>query len=217
MNCREIDMSADPRGAHFAYFCSLASPAAGLTVPVDVNDLRKNLHGRSFFLAFLWCVQHAANAVPELRRRIKDGRVWEFDHCPTSCTVMKEDGTYAYCHLDADGDFDAFHAHGLQALREAKERGTIDEIAEDALPCYFVSCVPWLSYTQAVNPWGGGEDSNPRITWGKYESRDGRTTLPLTLMIHHGLADGLHIARFYERLQQELENLSQFLQKYSKI
>ena len=217
MNCREIDMSADPRGAHFAYFCSLASPAAGLTVPVDVTDLRKNLHGRSFFLAFLWCVQHAANAVPELRRRIKDGRVWEFDHCPTSCTVMKEDGTYVYCHLDADGDFDAFHAHGLQALRETKERGTIDESAEDALPCYFVSCVPWLSYTQAVNPWGGGEDSNPRITWGKYESRDGRTTLPLTLMIHHGLADGLHIARFYERLQQELENLSQFLQKYSKI
>lgn len=217
MNCREIDMSADPRGAHFAYFCSLASPAAGLTVPVDVTELVKHLRGRSFFLSFLWCVQRAANAVPELRRRIKNGRVLEFDHCPTSCTVMKADGTYAYCHLDADGDFDAFYARGLQALHHTKACGTIAESAEEALPCYFVSCLPWLSYTQIVNPWGGGEDSNPRITWGKYETKDGRTALPLSILVHHGLADGLHIARFYDRLQQELDELSQFLQKYSNI
>ena len=217
MNYREVDMTRDPRGGHFAYFCSLASPAAGLTVPVDVTDLRKNLHGRSFFLAFLWCVQRAANAVPELRRRISEGKVLEFDTCPVSCTVMKDDGTYAYCHLDADSDFAAFHARGLQAIRAAKDHGTIDESAGDALPCYFISCIPWLSYTQIVNPWGGGEDSNPRITWGKYEEKDGRTTLPLSILVHHGLADGLHIARFYDCLQQELAQLSQFLGKYRTI
>jgi len=217
MTYREVDMTRDPRGGHFAYFCSLASPAAGLTAPVDVTDLRKNLGERSFFLSFLWCVQRAANAVPELRRRISAGKVLEFDECPVSCTVMKGDGTYAYCHLDAGMDFEDFHARGLQAMREAKEHGTIDESAGDALPCYFISCVPWLSYTQAVNPWGGGEDSNPRITWGRYERRDGRTTLPVTLMVHHGLADGLHIARFYDCLQQELAQLSQFLGKYRTI
>ena len=217
MTYREIDMALDPRGAHFAYFCSLASPAAGLTVPVDVTDLMKHLHGRSFFLSFLWCVQRAANSVPELRRRIRDGRVLEFDACPASCTVMKADGTYAYCHIEPAEDFDAFHAHGLQALQDARERGTIAESAEEALPYYFVSCLPWLSYTQIVNPWGGGEDSNPRITWGKYEQKDGRTTLPLSLLVHHGLADGLHIARFYERLQQELADLSRFLQQYRNI
>ena len=217
MTYREIDMNSDSRGAHFTYFCSLANPAAGLTVPVEVTGLVKNLRGHSFFLSFLWCVQRAANAVPELRRRISNGRVLEFDACPVSCTVMKDDGTYAYCHMDADSDFETFHACGLQALRKAKESGTIDETAGDALPCYFVSCVPWLSYTQVLNPWGGGEDSNPRITWGKYEERDGRITLPLSLMVHHGLADGLHITRFYECLQQELAELSRFLQKYSKI
>lgn len=217
MTFREIDMSLDPRGAHFAYFCSLASPAAGLTASVDVTQLKRHLCGRSFFLSFLWCVQRAANAVPELRRRIKDGRVLEFDACPVSCTVMKNDGTYAYCHLDAGMDYETFHTNGLEALRQAKERGTIDESAGDALPCYFISCLPWLSYTQIVNPWGGGEDSNPRITWGKDEEKDGRITLPLSILVHHGLADGLHIARFYERLQQELEDLSQFLRKFSNI
>ena len=217
MTFREVDMTNDPRGAHFAYFCSLASPAAGLTAPVDVTDLLRQLRGRSFFLSFLWCVQRAANAVPELRRRISAGKVLEFDACPASCTVMKLDGTYAYCHLDAGMDYETFLTVGVEALRVAKEGGTIDETAGDALPCYFISCVPWLSYTQIVNPWGGGEDSNPRITWGKYEQKDGRTTLPLSILVHHGLADGLHIARFYERLQQEVAELSQFLSKYSNI
>ena len=66
MTYREVDMTRDPRGGHFAYFCSLASPAAGLTVPVDITDLHKNLGDRSFFISFLWCVQRAANAVPEI-------------------------------------------------------------------------------------------------------------------------------------------------------
>ena len=48
MNCREIDMTSDPRGAHFAYFCSLASPAAGLTVPVDVTDRVNAITGIAF-------------------------------------------------------------------------------------------------------------------------------------------------------------------------
>ena len=213
MTYREIDMASDPRGAHFAYFCSLANPAAGLTAPVDVTDLKRNLGKHSFFLSVLWCVLRAANSVPELRRRIRDGRVLEYDACPASCTVMKDDGTYAYCNLEAGGEFETFHATGLAAMRVAKESGHIEESTDDALPFYFVSCLPWISYTHVVNPHGGGEDSNPRITWGKYEEKDGRITLPLTLLVHHGLADGLHIARFYERLQRELADLSQFLSK----
>lgn len=214
---REVDMTRDVRGAHFAYFCSLANPAAGLTVSVDVTTLCQHLADRSFFLSFLWCVQRAANAVPELRRRIKDGQVIEFDACPVSCTVLKKNGSYAYCHLDAGMDYETFLVCGTAAIEAARGRGTIDEGADDALPCYFVSTVPWLSYTQIVNPWGGGEDSNPRITWGKYETKDGVTTLPVSLLVHHGLADGLHIARFYDQLQRELARLSRELSKYSKI
>ena len=51
--------------------------------------------------------------------------------------------------------------------------------------------------------------SDPRSNWGKYVTRDGRTTLPVTLTVHHALADGLHISRFYENLDRELAALAE--------
>ena len=47
-------------------------------------------------------------------------------------------------------------------------------------------------------------DSNPRIGWGKYVTVNGRTTLPVSLFVNHALADGLHIARFFQGLETEL-------------
>lgn len=51
--------------------------------------------------------------------------------------------------------------------------------------------------------------SYPRSNWGKYVTRDGRITLPVTLTVHHALADGLHISRFYENLGRELAELAE--------
>ena len=91
---KAIDMTKDPRGGQFEYFRSMTDPWAGITVPVDITELLVSLHGRPFFLSFLYAVMRAANAVPELRRRLlPDGQVVEYDHCDPSYTVMKPDGT----------------------------------------------------------------------------------------------------------------------------
>lgn len=51
----------------------------------------------------------------------------------------------------------------------------------------------------------GGDESNPRITWGKYEENArGRLTLPVTVLLHHALADGLHLWLFYQGLEREM-------------
>ena len=53
------------------------------------------------------------------------------------------------------------------------------------------------------------DDSNPRISWGKYITVNGRTTLPVSLFVNHALADGLHISRFFQNLENELAVLAQ--------
>lgn len=52
------------------------------------------------------------------------------------------------------------------------------------------------------------DDSNPRISWGKYITVNGRTTLPVSLFVNHALADGLHISRFFQNLETELAALA---------
>ena len=72
-----IDMEAYPRKSHFEYFNSLAYPYVGMTANVDVtNALRfAKEKGGSSFLAVLYLAVQAANAVPQLRQRIEDGRI----------------------------------------------------------------------------------------------------------------------------------------------
>lgn len=201
-----IDMASYPRREHFAYFKSMGYPYVGLTVTVDVTRFlaRIKAAGDPFFLSFLWCAAGAANAVPALRQRIDGDGIIEFERCPTSHTVAKPDGTYAYCALDCDKPFEAF----LPYAKEEQERaltGGIEEDAQDALSYFFVSTIPWVSYTALVQPTPSPADSNPRITWGRYFSQGEQALMPVSLLCHHALADGRHIADFYAALDKALE------------
>ncbi|MFQ6976050.1 MAG: CatA-like O-acetyltransferase [Oscillibacter sp.] len=130
---------------------TMTDPWAGITVPVDITDLLASLNGRPFFLSYLYAVMRAANAVPELRRRLlPDGQVVEYDHCDPSYTVMKPDGTgiYVYCLLEDDlSSYEKFVAEGKRRQRETLERGTLTEDG-DVLANFFVSRVPWLYFTR---------------------------------------------------------------------
>jgi chloramphenicol O-acetyltransferase len=47
-------------------------------------------------------------------------------------------------------------------------------------------------------------DSAPRITFGKITETHGRATMPVSIHVHHALADGMHVAQSVEQLEQYL-------------
>ena len=67
-----IDMEKDPRCGQFAYFRGMTFPFAGLTVEMDITDMMAARGERPFFLSMLYAVVRAANAVPQLRRRLAE-------------------------------------------------------------------------------------------------------------------------------------------------
>lgn len=203
-----IDMEKDPRCGQFAYFRGMTFPFAGLTVEMDITDMMAARDGRPFFLSMLYAAVRAANAVPQLRRRIlPDGRVAEYDWCAPSYTAMKSDGVYVYCNVEGALPYDEFVAQGQRRQREVLERGTLTEDG-DVLSYFFVSSLPWMHYSQLQHPAVSPDDSNPRISWGKYVTVNGRTTLPVSLFVNHALADGLHISRFFLNLEKELADMT---------
>ena len=188
----------------------------------------------SFYLMVLHAVALAADEVPEFRRRIDHGGIEvghepdererlladrpakpstglapgkagivEYDECPTSHIELKPDGTYAYCALRHHMPLKEFLQRAETARAAARENGSIEE-EDDVQSMYFVSTLPWLHYTQLIQPVACGEDANPRFSWGKYQQNDkGRVMMPMSVLVHHGLADGLHIARFYEAFDKQ--------------
>ena len=196
---RFFDLSNDPRRAQFDYFRTMASPYVSVTVPCDITLLRTAVKSRGlpFFLTLLHTAINAANDVPELRRRIKGERVAEYDRCLSSHTVALENGAYCYCTLDCAMPLDEFLPYAQAQVAQAVAAPEMDD-GEDLDELYFVSSLPWLSFTSLSLPVPNPPDSNVRITFGRFYAQDGKTLLPLNLTAHHALADGIHLARFYE-------------------
>lgn len=69
---------------------------------------------------------------------------------------------------------------------------------------FFVTTLPWISYSSLIQPVPMPADSHPRISWGKYFTQEGRVLLPLSVLCHHALVDGIHIAAFYQALDREI-------------
>jgi len=204
-----IDMDTYPRRAHFEYFRSMRSPYVGATVDVDVTALAARVKddGLPFFLSFLYVAATAANAVPELRMRIDGDAIAEYDACPSSYTVGLDDGTYCYCRLDTEMPFEKFLPYAIAEQEKAREAGSLDD-GSDPLPLFFISTLPWLKYNAIVQPTPEPPDSNPRITWGRYEESGGKLMMPVTLLCNHAIVDGAQIAEFYTMLDRCLDEFS---------
>lgn len=119
MSHQLIDMTKGPRSGQFACFRQMLFPFAGVTAEVDITDFAARRQGRPFFLGFLYAVVRAANAVPQLRRRIReDGSVVEYDWCPPSYTATKPDEVYVSCTVEGDLPYTEFAALGQRRQRE---------------------------------------------------------------------------------------------------
>lgn len=208
MEYKIIDMANYKRRAHFDYFRSLAYPYVGVTVNMDITDFVRQAKANSlpFFLSLCYCVAQAANAVPEFRQRIQGEGIIEYDWCQTSHTVALDDGTYCYCTLESNMSFRDYLPLAMEAQELARQQRSFED-GEDGDSLLFISSMPWFSYTSLIQPVPSPADSNPRISWGRHFNQDGRVLLPVSVLCHHALVDGLHISRFYATLEMVLSSL----------
>jgi len=213
MKATMIDMNTYPRRAHFDYFRSLAYPYVGVTAEVEITAFRRitKEKGCNFFHSFLWCAAGAANQIPEMRQRQRGESIVQYDHCHTSHTVAREDGTYVYCDLDPSMPYEAFLRDAEEKQQRAVCCGDIDREAGEEEGLFFISTMTWLTHTALIQPVPMPADSNPRITWGKFFERDGKILMPVSLLCNHALMDGRHIALFYELLNKKLAEVAEKL------
>lgn len=209
MERRVIDMEMDPRREQFQLFSGYAFPYAGVTVQLDVTalELRLRAEHKPIFLTMLYVIHRAVNRVPELRRRIEDGQVVEYDECPVSFTEMKPDGSYAYCRMEsARVPYEDYIAMGRVQQAAARRAAPSKRSRRRKAPA--LCLLPAVAELHVPDPPGlhsGGQ--HVRISWGQLFMRCGMTQLSVSIQAHHALADGWHLAQFYRALEEEIAAL----------
>ena len=159
--------------------------------------------GHSLFAAMLHALVGAANAVPQLRQRVRvvDGRdqVVEHEVVHAGATVDGGGGLFTYATIPYVRDRGHFCEAVGAASRAALRDPTLQPNDGDRDDLLYASCLPWVRFTQVVHPVPVGRlDTTPRVSWGKL---GGDGTCPVNIQAHHALVDGVHLGRFFEALQ----------------
>ena len=81
-------------------------------------------------------------------------------------------------------------------------------MTEHSINTVDVSCLPWVKYKSSdIHVFDEGKYLAPVFTWGKYETENEKIILPLSMNIHHAVADGWHLSRFFADVQETINAL----------
>lgn len=202
-----LDLATWPRKQHFDFFRGLDNPFFNVCVPVDVTALRAfvRAEGLSFFLGALYLSTRAANAVESFRYRLRGDRVLIHDVIHPGSTVLQDDETFTFGYFEHTDDFRRFHEESSKVLDRIRSGPQPLEPSGGRDDLIHYSVLPWLPFTSFAHArnWGG-EDSVPKIMFGKVFEQESRQRMPVSVEVHHALMDGLHVGHYFERFEADL-------------
>ena len=208
----KLDLENWERRDVFNHFTTIAKSSYSLTVNIDVTKLlsyikRNNLR---FYPTFTWIVTKAINNQLEFKMGFDEKKnLGYYDVIYPAYAVFNEKTKIAdsLCTEYTD-DFNAFYNKMISDMDSFEKFG----IRSNRHPnTFIVSCVPWLSYSSFTT---NNESDNmflfPMVVWGKYFEQGDKILMPLTLQIHHAVADGYHCSLFYKDIEDIINTLEMY-------
>lgn len=216
MQDRDIPLKHWPRRAALEHFRHMAQPAFSVTVPVDVTGLRERaaLHGATPWLAYHHAALEAANGIDGMRQTLTSNDsgsigVREFPTIHASTTVLRDDGSFGFLTLPRDASLAAFAARARPNIERVRRASGDLFAADDAgdvrvQTLVHMTALPWLAFTAFTHARGQGDD-RPKVAFGRFTPQGDRLLMPVAVDVHHALCDGVHVGRFFEALQANLD------------
>jgi len=196
------------RKDHFDFFQSMDQPFFGITTNVTCGRLFHfcEAEGQSFFAHYLFRCIHAVNAVENFKYRVIGNDVVQYDTIHASSTILRKDETFGFSFLPFTHDFkewcDCIASEKAAVENEAGLRHNEDAKRQDMI---HFSALPWLSFTSMTHPSHPAyKGSVPKISIGAAREINNDYTMPISVDVHHGLVDGLHVSRFINFFQELL-------------
>lgn len=209
-----INMDTWDRKECFEHFFNNAKCTYSITVNMDITNLYNYLKTNKlrFYPAFTWVVSKVINNYKEFKMAFDEkGRLGYFDEIGPSYSVLNDktkimsDLYTSYNHKFAD-----FYKDMENALNSFKQDTSFK--TDFQYNFFIVSCLPWFNYTSFnVNNEGSSPFLFPMVTWGKFFEENNKIMLPLTIQVHHSVADGYHCSLFFADVTEICANPEKYL------
>ena len=203
-----IKYKSSHRQKHFDFFFKMDQPHFNVCANIDITSFKSSLRSANcpFTPAMVYLISRVANAIPEFRHRIRNNKIIEHETVHPSFSVLTDVAdVFSFCYVDYQPDFKQFVKEAKHQMEYMKTHPSIeDEPGRDDY--LFLSTFPWASFTGIMHPMHYSPvDSVPRIVWGKYFKEGNQIKMPLSVQAHHAVVDGLHVGRYFEKIQELLD------------
>lgn len=212
MNYTKVDIDEWSRGSLFQFYIEKMRIVMSLTVDINVAPLitytKKN--GLKFYPAMIWIVSKVINSHDEFKYSWDtDGNLIRWDSISPSYTVFnRDDECFSKFVTEYTDDIFEFYKRTVDDQKKYQEERAI--IGNQPQNFFDVSCLPWVKYKHFdVHVFDEGKFLAPVLTWGKYEVQNGNALMPLTMNIHHAVADGFHLSRFFNEVQELIDSYAE--------
>jgi chloramphenicol O-acetyltransferase type A len=205
-----LDLDNWPRKEHFHFFRQFEEPFFGATVEVDcsIAYAKSKALGASFFLYYLHKTLVAVNKNESFRYRISNDEIYICDRIDGSATIGREDGTFGFSLIPYDSNFEVFNKTALMEIERVQNSSGLFTRKFESDNVIHFSAIPWLNFTSLSHARSYTfPDSCPKISFSKMTVyKDGKRTMAMSIHVHHGLMDGLHVGQFVDSLQEIMNN-----------
>ncbi|NMP32344.1 hypothetical protein HII17_12300 [Thalassotalea sp. M1531] len=203
---RYIDLTTWHRKNHFEFYKGFEQPCFNICLTIDVTEAIKfaNKHNVSKLFTLLYLSSKACNNVEAFKLRISaSGKPYKLNKVHPSATLMNNEELFSFCNFKFDEDFENFiHESNKNKLHElAKPALSEVENREDLI---FYSIIPWLSFTSFSHAQSKECQDIPKIVFGKFNYQQDKITMPISVELHHALADGLDVAKYIQAFENEI-------------
>lgn len=170
---------------------------------IDMEHFKRADYFQSYILFKLFKMM---NLIENFRLDIVDGKLVEWDRIvPTFLSFNQNTKLFFTLYADIKENYPDYDLQYKQTVQKYANAQTI--VPQGTLPpnVFNVSCIPWLHFEHFSSNSKMQETQIVKmITLGKYESIKEKVICPLTIQVAHAIADGYHVALFFEKLQEEL-------------
>ena len=202
---KEIEFNLD-ENPFINFLSARYSMSARINVEKLWNYCKQN--EKSFFIMSLGCLMNAVNCVPQLKRRIIDGKAIEYDHLEGLTPIMNEENDiYREMRVRIPQEFDSileWHDYVRKLsddILTGENEGFICDMEDrDLTNIANFSCIPWVDFDMLTNCVVDGQAIQPLITWGKV-NEDYEMSVSIT--VSHIFVNGRELGYFYENAQKE--------------
>ncbi len=200
-----IDLENWTRKEYFDFFSKYDNPFFGIVTEIDCTKAYENSkkNNISFFAYYLHKSILAVNKIEELRCRVVDKKVVLFDTVHAGSTIGRENGTFGFSFTNFSLDFETFDkalTEEITKVQATKGLGLNENTKR--LDIIHYSALPWSKFTGLTHARNfNSDDTVPKITFGKMFKIENKRMLPMSIDVHHGLVDGIHISKYFEEFQ----------------